>query len=117
MENQNKRSFQRGSTSANRNTANSSRPIRTTASYMHAEKSEPAPAEENSRRSKKTKRSRRKGQNENVTKKNIPWMKILIGAGILAVVLASLALIFGTEPKVVHQMPRVTPPEAVEESV
>lgn len=115
MENQNKRSFQRGTASAGR--SQSSRPIRTTASYMHAEKkAEPAPAEENARRSKKPRRNRKK-QNENVTRKNIPWKQILISAGVLVVVLAILAVIFGTEPKVIHQMPKVTPPESVEESV
>jgi hypothetical protein len=116
MENQNKRSFQRGTASAGRSQS-SSRPIRTTASYMHTEKkAEPAPAEENARRSKKPRRNRKK-QNENVTRKNIPWKQILISAGVLVVVLAILAVIFGTEPKVVHQMPKVTPPESVEESV
>ena len=115
MDKQNKRSFQRTSASANRK-PDSSRPIRTTASYMHAEKTEPAPAEENASR-KKSRRKSRRGQNENVTKKNIPWIKILIGAGVLVVFLAVLALIFGTEPKVVHQLPKVTPPETVEESV
>lgn len=117
MENQNKRSFQRGNTSARYGGKDSSRPIRTTASYMHAEKAEPAPVDENSRRSKKAKRDRRKSQNENVTKRKLPWLKILIVAGVLAVVLAILAVIFGTQPKVIHQMPKVTPPETVEESV
>jgi len=117
MENQNKRSFQRGTASAGRSRTDSSRPIRTTASYMHAEKAEPAPVDENSRRSKKAKRDRRKSQNENVTKRKFPWLKVLIGAGVLVVVLAILAVIFGTEPRVIHQMPKVTPPEAVEESV
>ena len=114
MENQNKRSFQRGTASAGRSQS-SSRPIRTTASYMHAEK-KAEPVEENARRGKKPRRSRSK-QNENAAKKNIPWKKLLMVAGALVVVLAILALIFGTEPKVVHQMPKVTPPESVEESL
>ena len=114
MENQNKRSFQRGTASASRS-QNSSRPIRTTASYMHAEK-KAEPVEENARRGKKPRRSRKK-QNENVTRRDFPWKKLLMGAGVLVVVLAVLALIFGTEPKVVHQLPKVTPPESVEESV
>ena len=118
MENQNKRSFQRSNASAGRSRADNSRPIRTTASYMHAAKTETEPvAEENSRRSKKAKRSRRRAQNENVTKKPFPWKKVLIGAGVLVIVLAILALIFGTEEKVIHQMPKVTPPETAEESV
>ena len=117
MEHQNKRSFQRGTASSSRSSANSGKTIRTTASYMHAEKkAEPAPAEENARRSKKPRRNR-KNQNENVTKRAIPWKKILIGAGIAVVILAILAVIFGTEPKVIHQMPKVTPPESMEESV
>lgn len=116
MDNQNKRSFQRGTASSGRSSANSGKTIRTTASYMHAEK-KAEPVEENSRRSKKPRRSRRKNQNENVTKHAIPWKKILIGAGIAVVILAILAVIFGTEPKVIHQMPKVTPPESMEESV
>lgn len=115
MDNQNKRSFQRGTASSSRSSAGSGKTIRTTASYMHAEK-KAEPVEENSRRSKKPRRNRKK-QNENVTRKNIPWKQILISAGVLVVVLAILAVIFGTEPKVIHQMPKVTPPESMEESV
>lgn len=111
MEKQNKQSFRRSGASAS-NTG-SGRPIRTTASYMHAPKSELV-VEENSRRSKKAKRSRRRNRNENVQKKPFPWKKVLIGAGILIVILAVLTLIFGREPKVYHQLPKVTPPETVE---
>ena len=115
MEHQNKRSFQRGTASSSRSSASSGKTIRTTASYMHAEK-KAEPVEENARRGKKPRRSRKK-QNENVTRRDLPWKKILMGAGVLVIVLAILAVIFGTEPKVIHQMPKVTPPESVEESV
>lgn len=54
--------------------------------------------------------------NENSSKRGI-WKTLLLGCAVLAVILAVLLVIFGTEPKVRHQLPTVTPPEAVEETV
>ena len=107
MDRQNKRARSRSSSAA------PSRPIRTTASYMHAPKAEPA--QENARRGKKPARSRK--QAENTNKQPLPWLKILIIAGAVVIVAAVLILVFGPEPKVVHQMPKVTPPETVSEAV
>ena len=109
MDKENRHSFQRSTVSSARS---ASRPIRTTASYMYAPKTEPA--EENSRRSKKARHSRRRDRSENTQKKAFPWKKLLIGAGVLVVVLAVLLFILGSDPKVYHQMPKVTPPETME---
>lgn len=109
MDKESKHSFQRSTASSARS---ASKPIRTTASYMHASKAEPV--EENSRRSKKAGRSRRRGRNENVQKKAFPWKVVGISAGVLVIVLVALLLILGSDPKVYHQMPKVTPPETVE---
>ena len=94
--------------------ASSGRPIRTTASYMHATKAQPAAEENAVRGKKKTRRASRK--NENAASRSFPWLKILTGAAIAAVIVVSLLLILGSGSKVVHQMPKVTPPETVNEA-
>ena len=72
---------------------------------------------ENTRRRKKSKSRRAKKQRENAVKRSFPWKGVLITLGVVIVILAVLALIFGSEPKVYHQMPKVTPPETVESAV
>ena len=69
-------------------------------------------ASENTGRRKKSGRK----SNENAAKRAFPWKGVLIGAGVAIVVAAALAIILGSQPKVVHQLPKVTPPEAVEEA-
>jgi len=44
------------------------------------------------------------------------WKKVLLGVLIVAVLAAVLALIPTGSKKTVHQLPKVTPPETVEES-
>jgi len=109
MDKENKRSFQRSSVASTRS---ASKPIRTTASYMHAPKSKPE--REDSRRVKKTKRNRRRKQDTGAQRKPFPWKKLLIGAIVLAAALVALLFILGSDPEVYHQMPKVTPPESVE---
>lgn len=75
-------------------------------------------AEENEqkkpRRAKKANK-RRRASVESKPRKNIPWKIILPAAGALIAIAIVLALVLGSEPNVYHQMPKVTPPETVNE--
>lgn len=86
------------------------RRIQTTASHLHKAEA----AEGNSKRKRRAKRARRAARNENAVKKAFPWKKLLLGAGIAVALLIVLSLIFGSDPKVYHQLPTVTPPEAAD---
>lgn len=86
------------------------RRIQATASRLHKAEA----AEGNSKRKRRAKRARRAARNENAVNKAFPWRKLLLGAGIAAALLIVLSLIFGSDPKVYHQLPTVTPPEAAD---